>query len=185
MGPALLLAALLAVTASPVWAADPATPGRAAVPPTIDTTKQADAAKFARKAVAGGLAEVALSRIALTNSDNAQVKTFANRMVTDHTAGEAELRRAAAAEKIGDLPEAPDEVARQHMARLAKLKGSEFDREYADRMVDDHEDTVDLFEEYAEDGPDGALKQTAAKLLPTLRDHLAQAKAMEDKLAGR
>ncbi len=89
----LILAAAVALSAL-------ATQARADVPPTDKT--------FASKAAAGGLAEVDLGRLAEQNAGSANVKAFAQRMVTDHTQANQELM--AIANKAGlDLPSTPDD----------------------------------------------------------------------------
>lgn len=192
---ALLTAALIALAPAAALAADTAPERGAATPPAATTPAAAATAPnaaadsravaFARKAAESGLAEVALSRLALEKAENSRLKAFANRMVSDHGAANAELQRAANADKIGRLPDAPGDDAGAARDKLAQLQGAAFDRAYADRMVDDHEDAVALFADYVDDGGDGALKEFARKTLPTLREHLAQAKALEEMVAGR
>ena len=59
--------------------------------------------------------------------------------------------------------------------RLAKENGADFDRNFIDRMVDDHEKDVKMFEKKASDADDPDVRAFAAKQLPTLRQHLSQA----------
>jgi putative membrane protein len=59
--------------------------------------------------------------------------------------------------------------------RLAKESGTDFDRDFIDRMVDDHEKDVKMFEKKANDADDPDVRAFAAKQLPTLRQHLSQA----------
>ena len=63
-----------------------------------------------------------------------------------------------------------------------KLKGAEFDKEYAEMMVNDHEDDIKLFEKEAEKGNDGELKAWAASKLPILQHHLQMAKDTRDAI---
>jgi putative membrane protein len=66
--------------------------------------------------------------------------------------------------------------------QLAGLKGVEFDRAYMTHMVDDHEKDVKAFEQESQSGQDPEVKAWAAKQLPTLREHLSQAKSVRDRL---
>jgi putative membrane protein len=137
--------------------------------------------QFAQKAYDDSVAEVTLARLALKNSENAEVKEFANLMIKDHSAASEELKKIISAENI-KLSEKPDDEAKDMAEKLASLKGKDFDRAYMDDMVDDHEDTVDLFQDYIKDGENAKLKEFATKTLPKLQGHLEKAKALDDKL---
>lgn len=59
--------------------------------------------------------------------------------------------------------------------RLSQKSGAEFDHEYMDMMEDDHEKTVDLYEDAA-GSSDVDISSFATKMLPTLRQHREEAK---------
>jgi putative membrane protein len=65
----------------------------------------------------------------------------------------------------------------QNLAILAAASGTDFDKKFAQIMVDSHQETVALFENGAMEGgvPDGDLRNMAAAKLPTLRTHLQDA----------
>ncbi len=54
----------------------------------------------------------------------------------------------------------------------------QFDKNYIDMMVSDHNDDIDLFEKAVKNSKDSAFKNFAAKTLPTLYKHLGAAKAI-------
>jgi len=68
--------------------------------------------------------------------------------------------------------------------QLSGLKGAEFDRAYMAHMVEDHEKDVKAFEQESQSGQDPEVKAWAAKQLPTLREHLSQAKSVRDRLTA-
>lgn len=179
----IILAALVSLTASaPSFAAEqPQSDRPAGNVPVIGDLLKSDAAEFAQKAMDDGKAEVALARLALRNSENAQVEEFANLMIKDHGAANQKLEKIVAAENIR-LSSKPDDKVTDMEQKLATLKGSDFDRAYAKHMAEDHQDAVDLFEDYSEDGDNPKLKDFAAKTLPTLRAHLAKAKALNESM---
>lgn len=134
---------------------------------------------FWTNAAEGGMAEVEMGRLALQKSQNADVKKFAQMMVTDHTKANDELK-ALAAKKNVVLPTDTG----SHKSTLDKLKGlsgAEFDKAYVDAMVEGHEDTVDLFEDNADDS-DADIKAFATKTLPTLKSHLQMIKDIQSKM---
>ena len=60
--------------------------------------------------------------------------------------------------------------------QLSKLSGPEFDHAYMQMMVEDHEKDVAEFKQEAASGKNPAIKNFAAQTLPTLEDHLRQAR---------
>lgn len=136
---------------------------------------------FAVKAADSGLAEVNASEVAQEKAQNQQVKDFAAMMVQDHTKANEELKSLAAAKNI-TLPTAPGEDHLENIADLNAYTGADFDKEYMDLMVSDHEKAVSLFEDASENLEDSELRAFASKTLPSLQKHLEQAKTIRDAL---
>ncbi|MDP9047482.1 MAG: DUF4142 domain-containing protein [Bacteroidota bacterium] len=130
-----------------------------------------DDAKFATTAANGGMAEVALGKLALQKTSNAQIKDFANMMVTDHGKANDELKAVAKAKNI-TLPDSVDSDHQKKMADLSKKTGKDFDKAYVDAMIDGHKKTLDLMNDEAKNGKDADLKAFAAKTAPTVKMHL-------------
>lgn len=133
--------------------------------------------RFVLEAGQGGLTEVALARLALERSENEEVRRFAQMMIDDHTAANAELMQIASSKNM-TMPTEMNEKQRKTMEKLNGLSGAQFDREYMRQMVKDHEATVKLFEREADRGTDADLKAFAAKTLPNLREHLQMARSI-------
>lgn len=141
-------------------------------------------ARFVRDAAAGGQAEVALGQLALQKGSSPQVKQFAERMVAEHGQANQELLQLASSKGIA-APAQPTSQQRRDAALLGGMSGDAFDHSYARQMVADHRTTVTLFEREARSGRDPELKAFATRLLPSLRDHLQQARALgPDTAAG-
>jgi len=136
---------------------------------------------FMTEAAKGGMAEVELSKIAQTKAQNAEVKKFAQMMVTDHTKANNELK-ALAGKKSVTLPTDLDAEHKTMAADMSKLSGAEFDKGYVDAMVADHEKDVKLFQAQADSGTDADAKAFAAKTLPTLKMHLDMIKGIQGKM---
>jgi len=129
--------------------------------------------KFLTDTVQGGEAEVELAKLAQQKAADAQVKTFAERMESDHSKANSELQALLAQKSVtvaGGLG--------PHMAlknRLDKLQGATFDTAYMRAMVDDHTKTVRAFETESKTTKDADIKAFVDKTLPTLREHLKMA----------
>jgi putative membrane protein len=131
--------------------------------------------EFITKALEGGTKEVAMGKLAAQKATNADVKAFANRMVTDHTKSVAEL---AALTRMS----APSADKMTPPAKLTEANGADFDRAYMAEMVAAHQATVALYEREVREGTDEALKKWANEKLTTVRDHLEKARATQAKV---
>jgi putative membrane protein len=150
--------------------------GRLASASSSQPVPDADSS-FAMKAAAGGMAEVKMGQLAADKGSNDAVKAFGQRMVTDHSKAGDKLKDVAAKGGV-TLPTDITKADQREYDKLSKLSGKDFDQAYAQAMVKDHMDDVAEFKKEAASGGDSSLKQFAADTLPTLQDHLKQAKEM-------
>ena len=134
---------------------------------------------FVQKAAQDGMTEVELGKVALAKSQNAEVREFAQRMVTDH--GKANQELAALAQKKGI--NAPKQLDAEHQSMVKMLEarsGAAFDAEYSRHMNMDHTKAISLFEAASKSG-DADFAGFAQKTLPTLNEH----KKLASELPGQ
>ena len=136
---------------------------------------------FWSAAAVGGMAEVELGRLASTKAQNAEVKKFGEMMVTDHSKANDELKSIAAKNNI-TIPTSLDSSHQSLLQKMQGLSGADFDREYVEEMVSDHEEDVEEFEKQSQNNSDPEAKAFATKTLPTLRKHLDAIKAIQAKM---
>jgi len=138
--------------------------------------------QFLAKAIIGGRSEGGLSQLAASKASQAEVRQFAEHLVRDHTALNDKLMAEAQQHKIrpggtyGTPPLEPDEPARTAKQRLEGLSGSQFDKEYVRHMIQVHTQDIAQFQEEAKNGKDTRTRDLASAALPTLEDHLKQAR---------
>jgi putative membrane protein len=137
--------------------------------------------QFVMKAAQGGMAEVMLGQIAASKGTSADVRNFGNRMVSDHGKANDELKQLAQNKGLA-LPAEADKESRKFADRLAKVGGKDFDKEYINDMVNDHEKDVNELEKALRDAKDPDLRAWAARTLPMIQDHLKMAKDIKAKL---
>jgi putative membrane protein len=143
----------------------------------VANAKDMDDQEFVTKAAEGGLAEVELGQTAADKASAADVKTFGQRMVTDHSKANDELK--AAASKAGaNVPTEPSASQKKMAAELKQKSGADFDRAYSKAMVKDHKEDVALFKKEAASGKNADIKAFAQKTLPTLESHLQMAESL-------
>ncbi len=100
-------------------------------------------------------------------------------MVEAHGRAREALERIVEAEKLDvKLRVKLDRKYQRMIDRLNDAPPQDFDQAYAAQQVNVHRKSAELFDAYAEEGENEALKQFAANMLPTIRQHLDEAKKL-------
>jgi putative membrane protein len=128
---------------------------------------------FLGMAAQANMFEIELGKIG-QRSSNPMVKQFADRMVTDHTNLQNQVKTVASAQGV-TLPTSVSASQQATIDRLSKLSGADFDREYINTMVKDHKEDISEFHHEATTGTVPAVKTLAENALPTLHEHLTLA----------
>lgn len=135
-------------------------------------------ADFVKEVAISDMFEIESSKLA-EQKGNAQEKSFAQQMVTDHSKTSSDLKSLISSGKV--KAELPSGLDSSHQSKLDKLKGAsgkDFSSDFDSYQVSGHKDAVSLFERYAKGGDSAELKDWAGKTLPTLRHHLEMAEAL-------
>jgi putative membrane protein len=103
-------------------------------------------ANVAAVAHAANMDEIQTSQVAIQRSQNAQVRQFAQMMITEHTAVEQEMMRMLQAKNMTPQPNAVAQAAMQAtratVANLSQRSGMDFDRAYMMHQVQAHRWTL-------------------------------------------
>ena len=133
---------------------------------------------FVQAASMSSSTEIDAAKIAMTNSSDKDVKSFARHMMMDHTKLTVQLKMAAP--KGVTVPK--DNSDTSILDSLKPLKGKEFDTAYISKVgVEGHKEAVDAFQKEISDGQNADLKKAATKALPTIEDHYKMAQALAAK----
>jgi putative membrane protein len=123
---------------------------------------------FVKEVAISDMFEIEASKLA-QQKGNAEEKTFASQMVTDHAKTSTELKGLVTGGKVkAELPNALDSA---HQSKLDKLKGAsgkDFSSNFDSIQVSAHKDAVDHAD----------LKDWAGKTLPALKHHLEMAQEL-------
>ena len=139
---------------------------------------------FLMKSAEGSMAEIQMSQLALKKTKNPDVKTFAQKMVDDHTMLIANMKPFA--DQMGVQP--PAKLKPEHMQEMARLKamsGDGFDKEYITAMVGDHHKDLGEFMTERDTTSNADLKTTVAQGTDVIKQHtemidtMAQAKGIQ------
>ena len=156
------------LVAAPVWAQN-TTAGS-------QTLSQQDKT-FIHAAGAGNLAEAELGQLAEQKATTPAVKEFGRWMATDHGLANKWLAAILREEHESFQPSLTAEQT-QLKQKLEGLSGAQFDQQYVEHMVQDHEKTVPVFEKEVKEGHNPAIKSYAENLNPVLEQHLIEVKEL-------
>jgi putative membrane protein len=168
----------LAMMAAPAFAQE-----KPAAKPMADHAKMSADQKFATGAANVGVAEVAIGKLATEKASSPDVKTFAQRMVDDHSKANEELKTLAQNKQM-TLPTTIDAEHQAVLDKLSKLSGDAFDKAYMQEMVNGHRKVVAMFRTASKSAADADVKAWAAKTLPTIEEHLKMAQEVSKKPVG-
>jgi len=148
-----------------------------------DTLNATDV-EFVKHEAAAGMATVQIAGLGVKKATRPEVKTFAEMIVKDHTAANAELTKLAATKGV-ELSAVLDSKHAEVFQKLEQYSGTEFDKEFLDVAVSGHKKCVGRFEDAAKDSQNNDVKMWATKMLPALQAHLAQAEELNGSPATR
>jgi putative membrane protein len=101
-------------------------------------------------------------------------------MVTAHQATTRDLSGVAPQVQLSAPTPQLDATQQADLDKLKGLTGTAFDDAYLDQQTVAHERAVRAFETFVNEAGDTPLRQWASQTLPTIRDHLARAQALEN-----
>ncbi len=136
---------------------------------------------FINSAEQGNLAEIQDAKMIEQKATDPAIKDFASRMVTDHTQASQELKALAKSTGV-TLPAETTAAEANQKDEWQKLSGVKLDDAYLRGQLEDHKQAISVFENEVEHGQNEAVKDYAAKTLPTLQDHIRIAEDIAGKM---
>jgi putative membrane protein len=141
------------------------------------TSKQATKTdqRFLTEAIQGDVAEVNMGKLAQQKGQGDDVKQYGQMLQQDH--GEHLQKAQQMAQQLGvTSPNSPNTKQQETYAKLEKLSGAAFDREFKQAMVKDHAEDIAKYKKEARSK--GPLAEFAQQTVPTLEKHLQHAQAL-------
>jgi predicted outer membrane protein len=130
------------------------------------------------------MAEVETGKLALSKSQNAEVKTFAQQMIDDHGKALSEVQTLAQSKGV-TLPTELDAKHTAMAAKLEKLSGDAFDKAYMKQAgLNDHKATHTKLQKISKSAKDADVKAAADRTIPTVEQHLKAAEQMSKAKSG-
>lgn len=174
-----VLALGTAACSGPENTASQAIPTETASGPMVETAAvDAGTTDFVEKAVNSNMFEIEASKIALERSKVQPVKDFAQMLVDAHTTALGELQTLSATAMVTP-PTALNNDFTGKLEALRNAKVEDFDDVYIDQQTEAHENSLNLVKDYANNGNDAGLRAFAAKMAPTVDEHLTTVRALD------
>lgn len=131
--------------------------------------------------------EIDAGKLAQKNG-TAQVKKYGAMLVKDHTANSKDMKAFAKKKGVAKIPaHKPETEAEQKehqdsmdtIARLKKLKGAEFDREFLPLMISEHDKAIGRVNTFVTASKDPELADKLRGVLPVLQRHADNARELQ------
>lgn len=159
-------------------AAEPATENMTTAAPPAATAAPATP-DYVVNAALSDMYEIQSSRIAQDKARSADVKSFAQRMITDHTATTAKLKETLPKARVTTIPPTALDARRQALIQqLEAAAPAGFDALYRQQQLAAHQEALQLHQSYAAGGDNPALVELASQTAPKVRMHLEMLQKM-------
>ena len=137
--------------------------------------------KMMRDIAYSNISEIAAGKLALEKSQSDDVKSYAQKMIDDHTKAQQELQTLADSKGV-KLPTEPDAKHKALSKVMAGMKGDAFDKRYLKQGgLNDHENTHKLLTRVQGKAKDADLKAYGAKTIAVVDQHLTLAQETAGK----
>jgi putative membrane protein len=142
-----------------------------------------EASEFSRNATQTHLAEINMAGIAKTQSQNEEVRDYAEMLIDDHRNAFEKLDNLM--KEHGDMEARTLEAGtKQEIERMRGLSGLEFDREYLNMMVEGHKKALAMVQQAAASAMNPDVQDYAEDLVPTIEKHLQRAQELQSEVFG-
>ena len=137
----------------------------------FDNNEQENNAQFLVDATELNMEGIQLGQLAQQKGTNVHVKELGKMMEDAHMKLQKDLTLLAKSKMI-TIPSAATDNVKDNYTKLNEKSGKDFDKAYADLMVNKHKDAIQDFEEAATETKDAEIKNWATATLAELRNHL-------------
>lgn len=127
------------------------------------------------------LAEIEIGKLAEQKSTDPEVRSFGKMLVDEHTKSASEVS-ALAKTKNFTLPTSLTKEGHDEYNELNEKTGLDFDKKFADMMIDGHQKAIEKLQKATEDAKDEDVKLWASNNIAGLTAHLEHAKLLKQNL---
>lgn len=146
-----------------------------------DNNSKEEDSEFLVDAAETDLEEIEVGKLAQQKGTDEEVKSFGKMLADDHTKSFEDLKAFSDKKQIS-LPLVATEDGKEAYNDLNKKTGLDFDKKFAEMMVDGHEKAIKNAEKVSKDAKDEEIRVWAANKIPNLTTHLEHAKKLKERL---
>jgi putative membrane protein len=179
----------------PVAAAPaPSAPAEATTPPAAAPAAPAEESltdeKIAAILGAANAGEIEQAKVAQRNAKDPRVKAFAAHMIADHGKNQSDAKALFAKINItpasGEVSSKLQSDSQEIVARIGSEKGGDFDKDYIDAQVKEHQAVLDMMDtKLLVQVKNADLKAAIQAFRPKVEHHLEEAKTIQASLATK
>lgn len=137
-----------------------------------------DAQGYVQMAGASDLYEIESSRLALQQSQDTDVRQFAQMMIDQHNRTTQTVMQAARAAGLTPAPPQLMPMQQEMMAELRAQSSAAFDQTYISQQRRAHDMALSLHSTYAQGGDTAELRQAAETAVPIIEMHIQRLQQM-------
>ena len=164
-----------------------------------DSARRADSAKSAARSgwtepsiygfvTAANAGEIQMGQLGAKKATNAKVTAFAREMVADHRSLQTETKSLFA--KVSATPDTANGDAHDLMDRTRdqikdlteKAAGNDWDKNYIDKLIDDHQKVLDKLQDAAKNTTNADLRAGLEKATGKVQEHLTKAQDIKNNV---
>ncbi len=148
-----------------------------------NTILDADSGAVARTINDG---EIQMAQLALANASSRAVREYAQMMITDHTAANAQLQSAGFGMRENAITRTLNGEVNRMMTRLRGRSGADFDRAYIGSQINMHQSALEMMRTTLMPSvQEDRLRTTLGTMRETVQMHLEHARTLQKQLNDR
>lgn len=138
-----------------------------------------DDAQYLVDVTAINLMEIKIGELAQLKGVNDEVKKFGKMMVEEHNKSATAVKELAASKNVS-LPTKITEDGQEEFDKLYEKTGADFDKKFAEIMVNGHQKAINLLRKASEDANSPEIRSWATNQIPILTTHLEHAQTLKN-----
>ena len=131
------------------------------------------------------LGEIDLARLAKEQASSRDVKSYADMIEDDHTGALKDLQKLMNKSGVNESTQSKPVEGQEKLAMLQKMSGAEFDREFMNTMVSDHQKTLDDLRSAVTTVQNSDLKGYINDLTAKVQKHLEKGQDLVTKMTSQ
>jgi len=130
------------------------------------------------------LGEIDLARLAKQQASSRDVKSYGGMIEDDHNGALKDIQKVMTKNGVPESTHSKPAEGQENLSNLQKMSGAEFDREFMNTMVSDHQKTLEDLRSALTSVQNADLKDYINDLIPKVQKHLDKAQDLQTKMTS-